>query len=59
MFNLYLKRSPSLSKLNIELAVRIGINTGVVTTGKIGQEREGDFTVYGEIIISLALVSSS
>ena len=36
--------------LDIELAVRIGINTGVVTTGKVGMKREGDFTVYGDAV---------
>ncbi len=33
---------------NFELGVRIGINTGLVTTGKIGLGRVGDFTVYGD-----------
>jgi class 3 adenylate cyclase/tetratricopeptide (TPR) repeat protein len=50
MFNLYLKRSPILAGMDVEFAVRIGINTGVVTTGKVGQEREGDFTVYGDAV---------
>ncbi|MCD4817191.1 MAG: tetratricopeptide repeat protein [Candidatus Cloacimonetes bacterium] len=34
-------------KTTINLSVRIGINTGLVTTGKVGKKREGDFTVYG------------
>ncbi|MCD4817182.1 MAG: tetratricopeptide repeat protein [Candidatus Cloacimonetes bacterium] len=37
-----------LKSQNIELSVRIGINTGLVTTGKVGLGREGDFTVYGD-----------
>lgn len=32
------------------LDIRIGINTGLVTTGKIGEKREGDFTVYGSAV---------
>ncbi len=36
--------------LNIELSVRIGINTGEVTTGRVGMKREGDFTVYGDAV---------
>ena len=34
----------------LDLAVRIGINTGLVTTGKVGEKREGDFTVYGNVV---------
>ena len=30
--------------------MRVGINTGMVTTGSIGKGREGDFTVYGEVV---------
>jgi len=33
-----------------ELAVRIGINTGLVVVGKVGEEREGDFTVIGAAV---------
>ncbi|NQV17697.1 MAG: tetratricopeptide repeat protein [Armatimonadetes bacterium] len=39
-----------LKPQNIELNVRIGINTGLVTTGKVGLGREGDFTVYGDAV---------
>ncbi|MCD4819868.1 MAG: tetratricopeptide repeat protein, partial [Candidatus Cloacimonetes bacterium] len=35
---------------NRELSLRIGINTGYVTTGKVGLGREGDFTVYGDAV---------
>jgi class 3 adenylate cyclase len=38
------------AKQNIELEVRIGINTGMVTTGKVGLKRERDFTVYGDAV---------
>ena len=44
-------------KLNAELpsqdaaiGVRIGINTGLVVVGKVGEEREGDFTVTGAAV---------
>ncbi|MCD4818007.1 MAG: tetratricopeptide repeat protein [Candidatus Cloacimonetes bacterium] len=37
-------------KERINLKVRIGINTGLVTTGKVGKKREGDFTVYGTAV---------
>ncbi|MCD4819173.1 MAG: tetratricopeptide repeat protein, partial [Candidatus Cloacimonetes bacterium] len=39
-----------LNPQNIELGIRIGINTGLVTTGKVGLGREGDFTVYGDAV---------
>ena len=32
------------------LEIRIGIDKGLVTTGKIGEKREGDFTVYGNAV---------
>jgi class 3 adenylate cyclase len=32
---------------DVELSVRIGINTGLVSVGRVGESREGDFTVYG------------
>ena len=32
------------------LDVRIGINTGWVTTGRVGEKRVGDFTVYGDAV---------
>lgn len=35
---------------HFHLDIRIGINTGLVTTGKIGEKREGDFTVYGSAV---------
>ncbi|MGC9367771.1 MAG: tetratricopeptide repeat protein [bacterium] len=33
---------------NYSFQVRIGINSGLVTTGRVGEKREGDFTVYGD-----------
>lgn len=35
---------------NTELGIRIGINTGLVVVGKVGEEREGDFTVTGSAV---------
>jgi len=49
-YNKVLEKHPKFSKYNIDFSVRIGVNTGYVTTGKVGQEREGDFTVYGESV---------
>lgn len=46
--NLLLRKNPNLSE--IDLKIRVGINTGLVTTGKVGVEREGDFTVYGDAV---------
>jgi len=34
----------------VDIAVRIGVNTGEVTTGRVGEKREGDFTVYGDAV---------
>ncbi|MDD2331876.1 MAG: adenylate/guanylate cyclase domain-containing protein, partial [Candidatus Cloacimonetes bacterium] len=31
----------------VTLGLRIGINSGLVSVGKVGESREGDFTVYG------------
>ncbi|KAA3598401.1 MAG: adenylate/guanylate cyclase domain-containing protein [Calditrichaeota bacterium] len=46
--NLLLQKNPELK--DVELNLRIGINTGLVTTGKVGMGREGDFTVYGDAV---------
>lgn len=45
LYNALLARQAGFETL--ELGVRIGINTGLVSVGKIGEDREGDFTVYG------------
>ncbi|MCP4710020.1 MAG: tetratricopeptide repeat protein [Planctomycetes bacterium] len=47
-FNTALCQIPAIG--SIELGVRIGINTGLVTTGRVGEKREGDFTVYGDAV---------
>ncbi len=44
---------------DIELNVRIGINTGLVTTGKVGLQRERDFTVYGDTVNLAARMESN
>ncbi|MCB5271853.1 MAG: tetratricopeptide repeat protein [Candidatus Cloacimonetes bacterium] len=45
LYNKLLTREPGFEGL--ELGLRIGINTGMVSVGKVGESREGDFTVYG------------
>lgn len=45
LYNKLLGREPGFE--NLQLGLRIGINTGLVSVGKVGQSREGDFTVYG------------
>jgi class 3 adenylate cyclase/tetratricopeptide (TPR) repeat protein len=49
-FNDYLSQRIEYKNIYFDLGVRIGINTGLVTTGKVGEEREGDFTVYGDAV---------
>lgn len=39
-----------LKPQEIELGIRIGINTDFVTTGRVGLGRERDFTVYGDAV---------
>ncbi|MCK9557971.1 MAG: tetratricopeptide repeat protein [Candidatus Cloacimonetes bacterium] len=45
LYNKLLNREAGFE--SVELGLRIGINTGMVSVGKVGQSREGDFTVYG------------
>lgn len=45
LYNSLLKNEEGFQDL--ELGLRIGINTGLVSVGKVGESREGDFTVYG------------
>ena len=49
-FNEIVSKSKNYSQVKIDLSIRVGINTGMVTTGKIGKEREGDYTVYGDSV---------
>ena len=49
-FNILLKQSEKYKNLNIDFSIRVGINTGMVTTGAVGKEREGDYTVYGDTV---------
>ena len=58
-FNSILKNSPKYSSLNIDFSIRVGINTGMVTTGAIGKEREGDYTVYGDSVNLAARMESN
>lgn len=45
LYNSKLRQIPEFEGLDLNM--RIGINTGIVSVGKVGQSREGDFTVYG------------
>ncbi|MEE2858944.1 MAG: adenylate/guanylate cyclase domain-containing protein, partial [Candidatus Neomarinimicrobiota bacterium] len=49
-FNEYMKRQSEFDVIKEPIGIRIGINTGLVTTGKIGEGREGDFTAYGDTV---------
>ncbi len=49
-FNSILRKSEKYGHLDIDLSIRIGINTGMVTTGAVGKEREGDYTAYGDTV---------
>ncbi|MCB9473449.1 MAG: AAA family ATPase [Candidatus Delongbacteria bacterium] len=46
-----LRDLPEVNRLlGTSLSIRIGVNTGLVTTGRVGKKREGDFTVYGDAV---------
>ncbi|MBN1620761.1 tetratricopeptide repeat protein [candidate division WOR-3 bacterium] len=47
-FNEILKKDEEFKEFNLSL--RIGVNYGLVTTGRVGEKREGDFTVYGDTV---------
>jgi adenylate cyclase len=48
LFNGILADKPAME--NMQLDIRVGVNTGLVTTGRVGEKREGDFTVYGDAV---------
>lgn len=50
MYNKIRPSIPELSHISTDLAVRVGVNSGMVATGKVGLKREGDFTVYGDVV---------
>ena len=49
-FNSILRKTERYKDLGIDFSIRIGVNTGMVTTGAVGKEREGDYTVYGDAV---------
>jgi class 3 adenylate cyclase/tetratricopeptide (TPR) repeat protein len=46
--NRLLPEIDELRGIATELSIRVGIDSGLVTTGKVGLKREGDFTTYGD-----------
>ena len=58
-FNILANNSQRFNNTTIDLSIRVGINTGMVTTGKIGKKREGDFTVYGDTVNLAARMESN
>ena len=58
-FNKIASSSNKFHNVEINLSIRVGINTGMVTTGKIGKKREGDFTVYGDAVNLAARMESN
>ena len=49
-FNQIRHQIPELEAMPSDLAIRVGINSGMVATGRVGMKREGDFTVYGDAV---------
>ncbi|KAA3601522.1 MAG: hypothetical protein DWQ06_07845 [Calditrichaeota bacterium] len=49
-FNQIVKKIPFLANFDVNFCVRVGINSGLVATGKVGEGREKDFTVYGDAV---------
>ena len=58
-FNQIATNSNKFHNVDISLSIRVGVNTGMVTTGKIGKKREGDFTVYGDAVNLAARMESN
>lgn len=55
-----LRDLPEVNRLlGTDLHIRIGVNTGLVTTGRVGKKREGDFTVYGDAVNVASRLESS
>ncbi|MCC7431429.1 tetratricopeptide repeat protein [bacterium] len=50
LFEMLEKINGFLAQKGLKIEMRVGVNTGEVITGKVGIEREGDFTVYGDAV---------
>ena len=48
-----------LSEREIEIGIRIGVNAGLVVTGRIGKGRDQDFTVMGDAVNTASRLESN